>query len=308
VPTAGIVIIGDEILSGKFAEENAAFLIGELRALGVDLRRTRLVLLAAADIIEAVRAAAARYDHVFTSGGVGPTHDDITIASIARAFGVGVERHPELEGKIRAYWKDKLAAANLRLADIPAGSTLVYGRDDVWPVVCFQNVYILPGVPSLFRRKFVDIRDRFRAEPVTAARVYVDLEEGSLAPHLDAVVAAHATVKLGSYPRFSERDFRVLVTLEGADAAAVAAAQAMLVERPAVRLGFSLTPVASAVAAAVASEDPGFIAPLMESLESDLLPRDHDAAAAFGVRLHAFDAAVERALRDWEQIEEVAAK
>jgi uncharacterized protein YbjT (DUF2867 family) len=85
-------------------------------------------------------------------------------------------------------------------------------------------------------------------------------------------------------------------------------ADVMLVQRPAVRLGFSLTPVASVVAAAVAAEDPGFITPLMESLESDLLPRDHDAAGAFGVRLHSFESAVERALRDWEQIEEVAAK
>jgi uncharacterized protein YbjT (DUF2867 family) len=85
-------------------------------------------------------------------------------------------------------------------------------------------------------------------------------------------------------------------------------ADVMLVRRPAIRLGFSLTPVASVVAAAVAAEDPGFITPLMESLESDLLPRDHDAAGAFGVRLHSFESAVERALRDWEQIEEVAAK
>ena len=224
MPTAGIVIIGDEILSGKFVEENAAFLIGELRALGVELRRITVVPDDRDEISEAVRAASARFDHVFTSGGVGPTHDDITIASIAHAFGVAIERHPELEAKVRGYWKDRLAAANLRLADIPAGSVLVYGKDDVWPVVSFANVYILPGVPTLFRRKFVDIRDRFRAEPVTAARLYVDLEEGELAPHLDAIVALQPTVKLGSYPRFSERDFRVLVTLEGPMFGDVAAA------------------------------------------------------------------------------------
>src|SRR5215813_9096150 len=125
MPTAGIVIIGDEILSGKFVEENAAFLVGELRALGVDLRRITVVPDVMDDISATVRDASGRYDHVFTSGGVGPTHDDITIAAIAAAFGVGVERHPELEAKIRAYWKDRLAEANLRLADIPAGSELV---------------------------------------------------------------------------------------------------------------------------------------------------------------------------------------
>jgi molybdenum cofactor synthesis domain-containing protein len=224
MPTAGIVIIGDEILSGKFVEENAAFLIGELRALGVDLRRITVIPDALDDIATTVRDASTRYDHVFTSGGVGPTHDDITIAAIAHAFGVGVERHPELEAKVRGYWKDQLADANLRLADIPVGSELVYGKDHIWPVVCFKNVYILPGVPTLFRRKFVDIRDRFRTTPVTTARLYVDADEGDIATHLDAVVAAYPTVKIGSYPRFSERDFRVLVTLEGAVHGEVAAA------------------------------------------------------------------------------------
>jgi len=228
MPTAGIVIIGDEILSGKFVEENAAFLIGELRSLGVDLRRITVIPDVLADIAATVTDASARFDHVFTSGGVGPTHDDITISAIAHGFGVSVARHPELEAKIRAYWKDKLADANLRLADIPAGSELVYGKDQVWPVVCFKNVYILPGVPALFRRKFVDIRDRFRASPVWAARLYVDGEEGELAPQLDAVVAAHPSVKIGSYPRFSEKDFRVLLTLEAATGGEVTAAFEML--------------------------------------------------------------------------------
>ena len=231
VPTAGIVIIGDEILTGKFAEENAAFLIGELRALGVELRRITVVPDDLDDIAASVREASARFDHVFTSGGVGPTHDDITIAAIARGFGVGVRRHPELEAKVRGYWGDKLAEANLRLADLPDTAELVYGKDQVWPVVCVRNVYILPGVPALFRRKFVDIRDRFRAEPVTAARLYVDADEGDLAPHLDSVVAAHPSVKIGSYPRFSEKDFRVLLTLEGADGAEVAAAHEALAAR-----------------------------------------------------------------------------
>ena len=229
--TAAIVVIGDEILSGKFVEENAAFLIGELRALGVELRRITVIPDDLDDIAATVRDASARFDHVFTSGGVGPTHDDVTIEAIARAFATTVARHPELEAKVRDYWKDQLADANLRLADIPAGSELVYGKDRVWPVVCYRNVYILPGVPTLFRRKFVDIRDRFRAQPVTAARIYTDLEEGELAPHLNAVVAAHPGVRVGSYPRFSERDFRVLVTLEGPAAEEVAAAFTALADR-----------------------------------------------------------------------------
>jgi len=234
MPTAGIVIIGDEILSGKFVEENAAFLIGELRALGVDLRRITIVPDVMDDIAATVTDASARFDHVFTSGGVGPTHDDITMAAIAHGFGTTVMRHPELEAKVRGYWKDQLADANLRLADVPTGAELVYGPDlasKIWPVVCYRNVYILPGVPTLFRRKFVEIRDRFRAEPVTAARLYLDIEEGELAPYLDAVVAAHPDVRIGSYPRFAEREFRVMVTLEAPVGPEVKAAFDQLAER-----------------------------------------------------------------------------
>lgn len=229
--TAGIVVIGDEILSGKFAEENAAFLVAELRALGVELRRITVIPDELDDIAATVVEVSRRFDHVFTSGGVGPTHDDLTMEGIARGFGTHVERQPELERRVRAYYGDNLVPANLRLADAPAGCELVWGRDQLWPVVAYKNVYILPGVPTLFRRKFVDIRDRFRTEPVTVARVYFDADEGALAGDLDVVVAAFPAVRIGSYPRFAERDFRVLITLEGRDGDDVGAAQQMLIER-----------------------------------------------------------------------------
>lgn len=229
--TAGIVIIGDEILTGKFADENAAFLIGELRALGVDLRRITMIPDELDDIAATVTDFAARFDYVFTSGGVGPTHDDLTIEGIARGFGTRVVRQPDLEGRVRAYWGAKLAEPNLRLADVPEGCELVYGKDQVWPVVAYKNVYILPGVPALFRRKFVDIRDRFRAEPVTVARLYIDADEGQIADDLDAVVATYPSVKIGSYPRFSEKDFRVLITFEGKVGDDVAGAQDLLASR-----------------------------------------------------------------------------
>lgn len=223
-PTAGIVVIGDEILSGKFADENAAFLIGELRGLGVELRRISMIPDDEDDIAATVGDFAARFTHVFTSGGVGPTHDDVTIAAVARAMGTDVVREPALEERVRGYWGERLAPANLRLADVPRGATLVWGDSAVWPVVSIRNVYVLPGVPKLFRRKFLDIRERFRVEPVALGRVYLSAEEGVLAPHLDAVVAAHPAVKVGSYPRFDETDFQVIITLEAADAAAVRAA------------------------------------------------------------------------------------
>ena len=229
--TAGIVIIGDEILTGKFADENAAFLIGELRALGVELRRIAVIPDVLDDIAATVPDFAARFDHVFTSGGVGPTHDDVTMAGIAQGFATRVVREPVLEDRVRAYWGAKLATPNLRLADVPEGAELVYGKDQVWPVVAYRNVYILPGVPTLFRRKFIDIRERFRVTPMTVARAYLDTEEGQIADDLDAVVAAFATVRIGSYPRFTERDIKVMITLEGHVAGDVAGALAMLIER-----------------------------------------------------------------------------
>jgi molybdenum cofactor synthesis domain-containing protein len=235
-PTAAIVVIGDEILSGKFVEENAAFLIGELRALGVALRRIVVIPDELDDIAATVPPLAARFDHVFTSGGVGPTHDDVTIDGLARGFATDVVSEPELERRIRDYWGERLPPANLRLARVPRGSHLVWGEGETWPVVAYQNVYILPGVPKLFRRKFLDIRERFRSAPVSVARVWLDAEEGTIAPDLDAVVAAHPGVRIGSYPRFDERDFQVLITLEGPAAGIVAAAADDLAARLAERV------------------------------------------------------------------------
>src|ERR1041384_3710106 len=183
------------------------------------------------DIAATVTELAARFDHVFTSSCVGPTHDDVTMAGIAQGFGTTVVREPVLEERVRAYWGAKLAPPHLRLAEVPAGAELIYGKDHVWPVVAYQNVYILPGVPALFRRKFIDIRDRFRAEPMTVARLYLDADEGHIAADLDAVVAAFPAVRIGSYPRFTERDFKGVTPFEGLGAGDGAGALAMLVDR-----------------------------------------------------------------------------
>ena len=161
--TAAILVIGDEILSGKTEEQNARFLIGELRELGVTLR----CILTISDDVEEVAAAtrdlSTKYHHVFTSGGVGPTHDDVTIVGIARAFQAPIVRHPELEARLRSYFGDDLNEARLRMADVPEGAALIQAEDLKWPVLAVRNVYVLPGVPDLFRRKFAAIRERFRA-------------------------------------------------------------------------------------------------------------------------------------------------
>jgi FAD synthetase len=223
--TAGIILIGDEILSGKVRDENAAFLIGELRALGVRLCRVTTIPDVLEDIAATVGELAGRFDHVFTSGGVGPTHDDLTMAGVARAFGTRVIRHAELEALLRGYYGPRLQERNLRMADVPEGAHFVHGdATPGWPVVAMGNVYILPGVPELFRKKFASIRERFRERPFHLRQVFTTSEEGHIAHELDRIVAAYAAVQVGSYPTFSSPEYKVKVTIEGKDADAVTAA------------------------------------------------------------------------------------
>jgi molybdenum cofactor synthesis domain-containing protein len=227
--TAGIILIGDEILSGKVVDENAQYLIRELRALGTALRRITVIPDTLDEIAATVKDFASRFTHVFTSGGVGPTHDDLTMEGVARAFGRGVVRHPELERLMRGFYGERLVERNLRMCDVPEGAWLVGGDHPSWPVIACENVYILPGVPEIFRRKFDSIRERFRVAPFHLRQIYTSAEEGTIAQHLDAVVAAHPTVAIGSYPKLDDADYRVKVTLESKDAAAVEEATAALV-------------------------------------------------------------------------------
>jgi molybdenum cofactor synthesis domain-containing protein len=229
VKTAGILVIGNEILSGKTDDTNARFLIGQLRELGVALRRIQVIPDVLEDIAGAVHELSERFDHVFTSGGVGPTHDDLTMEGIARAFGTRVVRQPELEASLRAYYGERLNERNLRMAEVPEGAQLLRASEiQHWPVIAYRNIYILPGVPEIFRRKFLAIRDRFRAEPFFLRVVYLAEEEGAVAGVLDRVDAAFPTVDIGSYPKLDPTGYRVKVTLEGKDADAVERACATL--------------------------------------------------------------------------------
>jgi len=227
--TAGIILIGDEILSGKVVDENARFLIEELRALGVSLQRISVIPDVLDEIAATVREFSSRFDHVFTSGGVGPTHDDLTMEGVARGFGGKLERHPELEALLRTYYGGKLEERNLRMADVPAGAHLVQGDSPTWPVIAMRNVYILPGIPEIFRRKFLSIRERFRGQPFHLRSVFTSDEEGRIAGELDQLVAAHPLVQVGSYPKLDASDYKVKVTIESKDAAAVENAVAQLV-------------------------------------------------------------------------------
>lgn len=230
-PTAAIIVIGDEVLSGKVEEQNARFLVRELRKLGVAVRRIEIVPDVPEEIAACVRAASATYDHVFTAGGIGPTHDDVTIASIAAAFSVPVVRDANVAATIRTYSGDRFFERDLRMADIPAGANLIYG-DGVahsrWPVVAFRNVYVLPGVPSILQRKFAMIRDRFVAPPFFSRAIYSREGEGAIAHILDQAAADFPSVAIGSYPHVDASDHKVLITLDGRDDATVARACAQI--------------------------------------------------------------------------------
>jgi molybdenum cofactor synthesis domain-containing protein len=222
--TAAIIVIGDEVLSGKVEEQNARFLVRELRKLGVAVRRIEVIPDVREEIAASVRNASQTFDFVFTSGGIGPTHDDVTIDAIAAAFAVPVVRSDELEALIRTVSGDKLYNRDLRMANVPAGTSMLYGEGESrlrWPVLAFRNVYILPGVPPILQRKFASIRDRFTASPFYARAVYSREGEGAIAHILDQAAADFPEVAIGSYPHIDAQDHKVLVTLDSRDENAV---------------------------------------------------------------------------------------
>ena len=215
--TAGIILIGNEILSGKIRDENAAYLCRELRALGVDVRRIAVIPDEVGLIADEVATFTKAFDLVFTSGGVGPTHDDVTIEGVARAMAVPVVRHPELVALLERYYRGTVTEAALRMAEIPEGAELVTGGTLRFPTILMRNVYILPGVPEIFRQKFDALRERFRDQPIHLKNVFVRIGEGTLADYLNGLLESFPLLQLGSYPEFSNPEYQVKVTLESRD-------------------------------------------------------------------------------------------
>jgi molybdenum cofactor synthesis domain-containing protein len=229
--TAAIVVIGNEILSGKTMDENSGYLARELRSLGVDLRKIS-VIPDELDLIAAeVRAFSKAFDFVFTSGGVGPTHDDLTMGGIAAAFGQRVRRHPELEAILRHYYSSDLIEGNLRMADIPEGARLVGGKGMWFPVIAVENVFIFPGVPEILRRKFERIKEMFRGTPYYLREVFLRADEGQIAGILHELLAEFPELMLGSYPYFDNPTYSIKLTLESKDPQYVDRANADLLEK-----------------------------------------------------------------------------
>jgi molybdenum cofactor synthesis domain-containing protein len=226
--TAGIIVIGNEILSGKTVDENALFLSRELRSLGVDTRKISVIPDELESIAGEVRLFSRSYDYVFTSGGVGPTHDDLTMDGIAQAFERKVRRNLELEAALRGYYPADLVEPNLRMADVPEGARLVGGPGMWFPVVSVENVFIFPGVPEILQRKFNRIKEMFREEPYQLREIYLRADEGQIAAILHQVLARFPELLLGSYPYFDNPHYSIKLTLESKDATYVRDAYQLL--------------------------------------------------------------------------------
>lgn len=228
---AGIVLIGNEILSGKIGDANAHYLCRELRALGVDVLRIVVIPDDVEQIASHVRAFSREFDVVFTSGGVGPTHDDVTIEGVARALGVAVVRHPILVGLLTGYYGAAVNEAHLKMAEVPEGAELLADEHVRFPTIVAGNVYVLPGVPEIFRRKFESIRHRFQGVPIHLRQVFTRVGESDLAEHLNGLLRDFPDLMLGSYPELSNPDYRVKLTLESRDVDYVERALAELLAR-----------------------------------------------------------------------------
>jgi len=215
--SAGVLVIGNEILSGKVVDVNSPYLCRELRALGVDVRRVLTIPDETELIAKEVRTMSESCDWVFTSGGIGPTHDDLTMEGVSRAFGLPLEVSGSIAARLERALGIPLNESHQKMAMIPRGAHLVDSGDLWFPVVIVHNVHIFPGIPDLLQRKFESIRERFRGVPFVLRRVYVTRRESEIAATLNALLEEYPELLLGSYPRVGEGRFHVLLTLESRD-------------------------------------------------------------------------------------------
>ncbi|MBP7704637.1 MAG: competence/damage-inducible protein A [Caulobacter sp.] len=221
--TAAVLIIGDEILSGRTQDTNLNAIARYLGVHGVDVAEARVVGDVEDEIVATVNHLRERYDYLFTTGGIGPTHDDITADCVAKAFGVALYEHPEIIAMMEARWKGELNAARRRMARVPEGGVLVKNPVQGPPGFQIGNVFVLAGVPVIMRGMLEDVGHRLKGGAVVISRtVRVDGSgEGVIAAPLEAVAKAHTNLSLGSYPFFSNEGYGSNLVVRGRDAAEV---------------------------------------------------------------------------------------
>jgi len=223
--TAAVLVIGDEILSGRTKDKNLGYIADYLGRIGVDVREARVVPDVEEEIVAALNALRRRYDYVVTTGGIGPTHDDITADSVAKAFDTTLYEHPDIIAMMQARWQGELTPARRRMARVPVGGDLVKNPVQGPPGFQMGNVFVLAGVPQIMRGMMEDVAPRMRPGRIVIART-VRVEgsgEGVIAAPLEAVAKAHPALSLGSYPFYAQGTYGANLVIRGRDEAEVAA-------------------------------------------------------------------------------------
>jgi len=234
IVTAGILVIGDEILSGRTKDKNIGFIAEYLTNLGIDLKEVRVVADDEGDIVAALNALRQRYDYVFTTGGIGPTHDDITADAVAKAFGVGIDHHPAVVARFKERFGDALNEARLRMARIPDGAELIESATILAPGFKIGNVIVMAGVPSIMQAMMDIVAPKLRSGPrMLSDSVRADAKEGDIGSPLREIANAHPDTSIGSYPYIDDNgtpNTNVVVRArdQGKLAAAMADVKAML--------------------------------------------------------------------------------
>lgn len=222
--TAAVLVIGDEILSGRTQDTNTSYIAKFLGALGIDLSEVRVVPDIENEIVAALNALRARYTYVFTTGGIGPTHDDITADAVAKAFGVGIDHHPEALAMMATRYKnpEDFNEARRRMARIPFTATLVKNSVSTAPGFHIGNVFVMAGVPMVMRAMLEDIAPRLeRGAVVHSATVEGKIPEGRIAAALQRIQSDHKMVAIGSYPFYRDDGPGAQFVVRGRDAQAV---------------------------------------------------------------------------------------
>ena len=231
-PTAAMVVIGDEILSGRTRDSNMHHLAGELTKVGIDLREVRVVSDDHGAIIAAVQALSSAYSHVFTSGGIGPTHDDITADCIAAAFNRDIDVRDDAREILAEHYAragTEMNAARLRMARIPEGAALIENPVSAAPGFIVENVHVMAGVPAVFQAMVASVLPGLiGGQPLISETLRIDRGEGDIAGPLGALAEEYPHLSMGSYPFQKDGVFGAHVVIRGSDPGMVEAAMAKL--------------------------------------------------------------------------------
>ena len=225
VVTACVLLIGDEILSGRTRDSNLAYIANHLNKIGIQVREARVIPDVETTIVAVLNEVRARYDYVFTTGGIGPTHDDITADAVAKAFGVGIDHHPEAVRILGDHYKatgGEFTAARMRMARLPEGATMIENPLSKAPGFQIGNVFVMAGVPMVMQVMLDSLSGRLKGgATMRSLTVTGQIGEGTIAEKLGELQARHPDIGIGSYPYYRGKSFGTSIVMRGVDSSAL---------------------------------------------------------------------------------------